>query len=304
MYRVNIDFEFQLYQDRYDPFNQQYRKFCREFEFIFFFMEQDNRLLSSDRMYDEAYLKEVENLTGDFEICPFDLEANAWWGNLDNIPLEKKLNSKLTSFQIAKELELLPESSFMIKDDDSFSEIDSTLTGPCLVKNPFEMSGRGQKRSDYQAILDGSKKVVKFPNPYIIEPLHNISQDVGVRVDLDKDLIFYIEIMNSPGGQFIGGKKIEKPDWIDESTIRKVAMKYQSLGATKGIQMDCYRHDAGLRYLVEANHRKTMGDFIHSLTQRFGKGQLLSCDPSKEMKKGELLLSPPGNMKKWVYEVQ
>lgn len=140
-FRMNIDFEYQLFKDDWSFHAQKYRKLCQELEWLFFFMGEDGHTLSSDVEYSCRYLEKCHSYTGKkMGLTPLCKNAIPFWGNLDNIEKEKILNSKITSFDISKALGILPPGSALITNATELNECNLEKG---ILKSPFEFSGRG-----------------------------------------------------------------------------------------------------------------------------------------------------------------
>lgn len=249
-FRVNIDFEYELYDSSWSFEGATFRKMCQELEWLYLFMGEDGTSLSSDVNYSQMYLDFVSDISKK-QIDKVLLSRNAipWWGNSFNDE-EKKWNSKLTSFEISSKLGLLPAGSRII---NSSQELDQYFQEGMVLKPPFEFSGRGFKKSK-----DG-----KVDFPVILEPWENRSLDFGIRYDYQTKNLSIIENFNDRKGQFRGGRlRPDLLDDLDQNILQKIVEEYRLLGITDSLQLDCYQTQRGIRYLVEANHRKTMGDFI------------------------------------------
>lgn len=253
-YRVNIDFEYQLFDSSWSIQHPKFRKICRELEWVYFYMGQNGSSLSTDINYEPSFISSAEEITGKkIKTIPLSEEATPWWGNSTN-PLEKEWNSKLTSFEISKELGLLPPKSQIVLNTE---ELERAFSEGDVIKSPFEFSGRGFSRK-----LD---KPMSFP--LIVEPWEERVFDFGLRVDLRSGEMTIVENFVDSRGQFKGGRlNQELSSRIDQKIIQQIIEAYKKRGVQDFIQMDCYQTASGIRYLVEMNHRKTMGDFISTLS--------------------------------------
>ena len=201
-HRVNIDFEYELFDPRFKASNRKYKKLCEEYEFIYFFMEKTELCLSTNRQYDQDYLYYIESIIENkIKLTDYNDNAITWWGSFEDIELEKKLNSKETSFKISEKLMILPEHSYLVKDAINWPKLNQNFK--YLIKNPFMMSGRGQK----QLIHSNNYNHEKLP--IIIEPLHKVVADYGLRIDFQKGLKYFVQLYNINGKQFSGGKIIK-----------------------------------------------------------------------------------------------
>ena len=288
-FRVNIDFEYQLFDPKWSFQHPMFRKMCRELEWVYFYMGENETYLSTDLHYNQNFLSSVRELTGKvINTVPLSEEATPWWGNSADSQ-EKDWNSKLTSFEISKELELLPPESHIVFN---YNELEKTFSKGDIIKSPFEFSGRGFSKK-----LD---KSISFP--LIVEPWEERIIDFGVRIDLISDQMTIVENFVNNTGQFKGGRLNQELLFqIDEKIIQKITEIYKRKGVKDFIQMDCYQTVDGIRYLVEMNHRKTMGDFIKTLSkiEEFKESSVLILNPkeAKRLKQKNIqyrTLSPSG----------
>lgn len=288
-YRVNIDFEYQLFDPAWSFQHPKFRKICRELEWVYFYMGQDGSSLSTDVSYEPKFITSVEEITGKrIKTIPLSEEATPWWGNSAN-PLEKQWNSKLTSFEISKELGLLPPTSQIVLNVE---ELERAFSEGDVIKSPFEFSGRGFSRK-----LD---RPTSFP--LIVEPWEERVLDFGLRIDLRSGVMTIVENFVDSLGQFKGGRlNQELLSQLNQKIIEQIVEAYQRMGVQDFIQMDCYQTASGIRYLVEMNHRKTMGDFISTLSSnddfKDSSFFILNSKEAQKLKQKKIqyrILSPAG----------
>jgi hypothetical protein len=253
-YRVNIDFEYQLFDPSWSFQHPKFRKICRELEWVYFYLGQEGSSLSTDINYDPSFISSVEDITGKrIKTIPLSEGVTPWWGSSTN-PLEKEWNSKITSFKISKELGLLPSGSKIVTH---WEELETAFSEGDVIKSPFEFSGRGFSRK-----LDKNQSF-----PLILEPWEERVLDFGLRIDLRSGEMTIVENFVDSLGQFKGGRlNQEFSSQIDQKIIQQIVEAYKERGIQDFVQMDCYQTASGVRYLVEMNHRKTMGDFISTLS--------------------------------------
>jgi hypothetical protein len=264
-YRVNIDFEYELFDPNWSFMAPTYRKICQELEWLYLFMGDEGTTLSTDVNYEKDYLDYVASLSGKrFARIPLSQAAKPWWGDSTNTQ-EKKWNSKLTSFEISSNLGLLPAGSRIL---NSTEEVDKNFEEGMVLKSPFEFSGRGFKKKN-----DG-----KTDFPVILEPWEERVLDFGIRYDYQTKKINIIENFNDRKGQFRGGRlRLDLIETLDHDVLTEIFNSYEQLGVKDFLQVDCYQTQKGMRYLVEANHRKTMGDFIKYINsmEQFSNSSIL-----------------------------
>ncbi|MCO4793877.1 MAG: hypothetical protein KC493_09200 [Bacteriovoracaceae bacterium] len=292
---MNIDFEYQLFDPQWSLSNSKFQKMCMELEWVFFFMGQNGDVLSTDKKYSDSYIEFCEKITGNkISLTAFNKDSIPYWGEINDIEFEKKVNSKITSFEIARTLNLLPENSLICKSQKDLRAINLDNK---ILKSPFEFSGRGfYFNSAYKGGF-----------PVIIEPFETRIEDFGIRIDLNTLQMRGIQNFVTKQGQFKGGKVVTEEELekkFDKNILLSICNEYKNLGVKDFIQIDCYSTANEMRYLVEMNHRKTMGDFIVNIEETLKWNSLgvllLNEKESKQFLKSNkseyLTLSPAGNM--------
>lgn len=317
-YIANIDYEYQLFfLDK-----KKLTHLRQQFEFVFFFMNQDKEAtLFPYHRYSDTYLKKIETwgyLSPQFS----KKEAHPWWGELQNLPLERKLNSKLTSFNFSQGKEWAPSQSFLLEDFKQLENLNLNL--PWVIKDPHELAGRGHFFYPFNSQYQHEKHLIKrlVETPLIVEPWLERIIDIGTFYDNGK-IIRHINLVGDRG-QFQGirffeqtddfwnylGVKWQKEFYQKEKDIISWVLSEKSgsvLRNSFGWDSFLYRQEKSVGYypLVELNYRYTMGAFAHSLRAFLPKGgvgelrftpkfiNINSYSWSPQDKEGVLLLSPP-----------
>jgi hypothetical protein len=262
-YFVNIDYEFQLFDDNYDSNYLKYKKFNSEFEHLFLWLESDKKTLSNLKSYDSNYLDYIASLKNEgipaFSDRPGEIP---WWGSLRDIELARRLNSKRTSFHLAKKYNFLPEGSFLIETDEDFSTLKD-FSKECIVKKLDSFSGIGNK-------IVKKKSDVNFKPPFIIEPYLNVVKEFGLTVEADN--YFLVETIQNQKNNFSGafvGEFLEKKEIYAALKPLLKDLAKQSLGDS--FEIDCLYYENSERVLyplVEINYRKTMSYFAAKFAQK------------------------------------
>lgn len=284
--RGNFDYEDTLYR------NKNNIKFNQELEHLLFYCMDQSDSLVTNRVYEKDYLIYIKSITGFVPACGHSGEdIQNWWGGLSDLKLEKKLNSKLTSNKVAKELGLERSSSIIIKNIDELS-IFLDKEKKAFLRHPFERSGRNSlilrdlldfenKRENIKMILDESSLLAdKF-----IEERH---WDLGTTF-LERgekfEIEFQIKNLNDENGVFRGAVLLDSI--IESEALMKIANKYHGLGAKKHLQVDSFASAEGINWLCEVNYRKTMGHILFKLKRLCPDGSSLALftTPKKWIKK-------------------
>lgn len=291
-YRVDLDYESYLFDSKYLENSEKYLKIIREFEYVFFLINQEKCILKNSKNYSKNYLKKLENLSFIIpKLDPYATNEIAWWGNRHDYFLEQKLNSKITSATIAlkngwgfSKGAIVENINEVIKHIEKYQEVETWI-----LKSPYGFSGSGfyqfNSRNLNKFILE---KVLNEQR--LLEPFHERVFDIGSTLIIQDKKIkryFMVENFNSVMGSFRGGAACKDPlnfkNYIFkkynfsldelEKIILTVGEEYLKLGATGNLQIDSFiyleNNELKLYPLVEVNYRKTMGLVIQSLADKF-----------------------------------
>lgn len=271
--RVNADYESMLFERKAGP-----RAVNQSIEFLALYLE-DQPLLS-EKNYSEDFLHHVRKISGRDPVIVHDGGWENWWGELRDISLEQRLNSKefilpfspesklVTSLQ---ELELQPEKMF-------------------LAKSPFGMSGQNFLRFSSNDPEKVAPLLAKCQS-LIVEPLYQRMDDFSHYVFPDDSTISYQNIVDQSfqyrGTLFLDHSapelrhlsffhEVDQTAWTRfEDELKKVKRAVREAGGKGGYSVDSftYMDDGGLRIRVvsEVNYRKTMGLVAYRLSQNYFK---------------------------------
>jgi hypothetical protein len=318
-WRVNIDYESQLFDTDYNPL--KYQKFNLALEHIFFYINKDpNSSLSTSVNYSAKYLKSIETLGF---LSPKisqdqhgDLAYN-WWGALQNLDLERKLNSKICSAQLAIDFRLPGPKQFHIRE---FSELEKILKENSeekwLFRDPYKMSGQGShifKRDELVKNKILFEKILKF-RPMLFNNYCDRILDLGFTFNLDQGLDELFFIINRIDGRlsFGGGEYFlneedfyrEYPELDLENLmkemrvhLKKVVQHCQELGAVGFLQVDTFiykdsENEIQINPLVEINYRRTMGQLLYAFKDFAQKKVILKRVVDKNTT-AAIAISPP-----------
>lgn len=324
-YKVDLDYEASLFDPRYCEDGLSNQKIIKEFEYVFFLINQEKAILKNYQNYEKLYL---ENLREMGFIIP-ELNPNAqifvyWWGHHHNRELGKILNSKLTSAQIAL------ENNWGFKEGAIVERLDELKAHLAkfpkkekwIIKIPTGFSGIGHKQFRTDA-LDESQVSKYLVGKVLLEPVYERVFDIGTTFEIEDGIIkrqFMVENFNSQSGGFRGGVGASNVDKFKKYIFKKysysldalekmtqeIARTYLKLGAVSNIQIDSfiYREDGELKIyaLVEVNYRKTMGLVIQCLAEKYPEADWVEwrVEPKKNLKpsfldSGWIRLSPESN---------
>lgn len=321
VYKVDLDYEASLFDPDYVENSLASLRVIREFEYVYFLLEKEKTILKNMKEYDSSYLDHLKNLG--FIIPEFNPHATTyeyWWGYHHNKIIEKNLNSKVTSAQIAQKNHWGFSIGAIVKNlEELKNHLDKNPSIEMwMLKHPYSFSGIGH--SQFRA---NSLNIAPLNSPMLLEPLFERVFDIGTTFEIKNGIIsrqFMVENFNSSAGAFKGGagsSSVEKfkkyifkkysysLNELEEIT-QKIAATYMSLGAVSNIQIDSfvYKSNEGLKLyaLVEVNYRKTMGLVIQSLAEKYPEADWVEwrVESKKKLKDNPLTdqwikLSPPEN---------
>jgi len=326
IYEVDLDYESYLFDKNYLENSPQSKKIINEFEYVFFLINQDEDcFLKNSRNYDKNYLERLRK--NGFIIPHFTAENSGikkWWGNHHNYNLEKELNSKITSSQMA----LKHDWGFwhgMVVDSVSMARLHmkkNPSINHWILKKPHSFSGIGHYQFEREKFNEFILSKI-ITSPVLMEPLYKRHIDIGTTFVLKNGSIerqFMVQNHNVDQGGFRGG--VAAPD-VDkfkkyilenyqydlselEHITQRIAEEYIKLGAIKNIQIDSFIYESEgqlkLYPLVEVNYRKTMGLVMQALSDKYQRliewkvnsKKEIDNDPNFYSDKEMLRLSPDG----------
>lgn len=290
-YKVDLDYEASLFDPDYSANSSASKKVIREFEYVFFLVQKEKCVLKNYKDYEKKYLDHLKGLG--FTIPDFNSRAENfenWWGHHHNKEIERTLNSKITSAELAKNKGWGFHEGEIVKSPDEvlahLRKFPNKQTW--LIKRPHGFSGIGHYQ--FQSTNPDTATIAKIlTGPCLLEPVYERVFDIGTTFVINNAKIekyFMVENFNSEKGQFSGGagapdvekfkKYIRGKYQFDltqlEEISAQIADEYLKLGAESNVQIDSfvYRENGELKLypLVEVNYRKTMGLVIQALAER------------------------------------
>ncbi len=290
-YFTNFNYELQLSSGVFKT-DSKTREINKDFEFVFFFMEKAKSILVNQNDYTDEYLNHLEILGLNIPDFKRDGDYEYWWGPLENLEKEKKINSKITSTGIAQRLKFChPDTQIIydLKDLDQYIKIRPSIK-KFFLRTPFSVSGKGC------FILDRNLSIPKRVNlseGVILEPYLNRKEDYGCFITGKGDYLRWRSIVNNKG-RYIGSQAIS--DEIAPLSYKPQMMliynEYMNLGVQDGIQIDSFIYTGNgvdkFYPLCEVNYRKTMGGFLNSLVLHFKTDKItFLMDKKKDCFKGQ-----------------
>lgn len=262
MIRANFDYEKELFYGTKDE------KIAGEFEYLYWFLEDRQESLYSKKNYSLEYLDYVQSITSSEPKLVNSYSKN-WWGKLINIELEKKLNSKLTTTELAIKYGWCHHSTKIISN---ITEIQLSPNTDYVLKNPNSMSGKSFLfLNEKMPQLSNAKKMLD-DSACIFEQWLKREFDFGTYFFAEKDNFeSYFNLSNNQGnykGTYVFSNPLSSLDFLQEkgihldpylNFINTIVEIYKKLGATDSFSIDSFKYDEGVYYLSEINYRKTMG---------------------------------------------
>jgi hypothetical protein len=270
-YKVDIDYEQYLYLNDYDDSNPLYLKMIREYEYIYFLINDDvETSIKNYKLYDTSYLDYLKKFGFIIpKFLPDSKDYNCWWSFRHDKELEILLNSKLTSAQLSLDNtnygfdkgKIVNSIDQIRQHFIKFPEIDKWI-----IKDPNGFSGHGQKHFYKKKSIDTNEyyfdenqilKYIPLNNKVLLEPVLDRIFDIGTTFEINDGIItrqFMVENYISSSGGFAGGRASsnmnlfkscinEKYNYsLDELEVitREIVEKYISMGAISNIQIDSF----------------------------------------------------------------
>jgi len=263
LYRANFDYESELFWTKRDNWAVEM------LEHLLFYCIDKKDTLYSSKSYSLDYLAFLKDALGFTPRMSSIGEPENWWGKLENIKIEKVLNSKVTSFDLANELNLNHSKSRLVTSIDELQDFLKTEKD-IFLRHPYERAGRVSFRLN--SIESFEKQKDKIEKVLETQPLLGDLYFESRRWDLGSCLIqnggkfevgFQIKNLNDSLGVFRGAVLLD--EIIESVELEKIGKAYYKLGARELIQIDSFAYDGGINWLCEANYRKTMGYVVSKL---------------------------------------
>lgn len=275
--KVNADYESVLFKNKPLP------KITEALEFLAFFL--DTRPVLTKKKYSYEYLKYVETISSHRPVIVGEGCYENWWGALNNLELEKKLNSKEMSSEFNKD-------SFFIS---SLTELPELENKTYLAKNPYGMSGQ-----NFSLVQKGrleNLKVMLENGKVVIEPFFDRLYDFshylypnGVRICyeniVDKRFQYRGTIFRDYTQPILERlsfyNEVKTEEWFSFSEdLDKIVAQYDNYEISSGFSIDSFVHrkesQLAIRALSEVNYRKTMGQIAFELSVKYGGSRRFSA---------------------------
>ena len=277
--KVNADYESVLFNNK-----KELPLINEAIEFLAFYLVEQPILTRKN--YAPDFLSHVESLTGKkVRIIKEGLSEN-WWGELRDLELERKLNSKEMSAELSVRENWCKDTKIL----SSLGDLPDISDGKIyLAKNPYGMSGQNfslvseSNLGNISSLLKNGKVILEpfldrvydfshffYPNGEMICYQNLIDHRFQYRGTLFQNftepyltqLKFYSEVDSSK--------------WIAFSNaLKKIQQYFFHSDLAMGFSVDSfiYREDEVLkiRYLSEVNYRRTMGQVAYELSRKLAQ---------------------------------
>lgn len=290
---VNIDYEYSLFDPKYNSEKLKYSAMNSEWEFMLWYCEPE-KMLYSERKYKHTYLAKIQSLTG--KQPQYTNKADnlvPWFGPTKNMELMKKLNSRIYCCRWAKENNYLPD------DTKVYDLFPHRLPSGYIAKEAGGFSGKGIHT-----------KLNKKMGPVIIEPLLNRKNDYSCLFIKGEPIYYKNEVDNH--FQYKGSSKDNINDWSLESlklgdkfnnvlrdVTNKVYVHYNSQCEQDVWGFDFFTYEEGDELLLypinEVNFRKTLGYLFYKVCLYFSHKQSANLIITKYKREDAIQLSPDDN---------
>lgn len=260
IYHANFDYELELAAVVAPKLRSQLNE---RFEWLTLWADP-RETFSHTQVYPAEYLKHVKSYK---ELPQFSCELVAthnWWGKLENMELEEKLNSKVFAAALARDLFAFPFESY-----DGVSEIRPGM----VAKLNYSVSGRGliQKNSDRQA-----------QHCIFQEPLYDRVCDIGTRYERDEGVwrLLHRSFNRIDANFNFRGAELSRQmnTAYDLSNHDRDQLRLLDYLSTQfefdSIQFDSFLFKSGdqvlAKPLCEINYRRTMIDVAYLILEQIG----------------------------------
>lgn len=311
--KVNADYESVLFYNKPLPLMNE------SLEFLALYLSE--KPLLSQKKYSDSFLDHVESFTGQRPLIVKDRPYENWWGELRDIELERKLNSKEMSSEFYND-------NFIL---ESIDQLPVLAGDTYLAKNPFGMSGQ-----NFSLVEEGrlqNLEIMLKKGKVILEPFFDRLYDFSHYVYPNGMSVCYQNIVDhkfqyrgtvfndytAPIAENLSFyKKIDLIVWEKfKQEMILIQKKYHRNEAKSGFSIDSFVYNLSdnlfIRAISEVNYRRTMGQVAFELSVKFGgirkwsafvlckskgigflemKKKLLELEWEPETSRGVIILSP------------
>lgn len=279
---VNAEYEHTLFQDITGPISSEYIHKLRAIrEHLFYYINKDPALgLVSHHTLPQESVEYLQKNGIKLPNMVRGIEGSNWYGKLQDMELERKLNSKLFCYDLLKKFHELPENLHIVQTPEDIRKIvRSNPIKSWILKAPYFCGGRGI------TILETESQIPPtLTFPHILEPNLERIADLSIHYDPRTGKSFpYISYIKKDG-TYQGGRVYQNTQQMDfdlkQSGLYDVfyqivgnADKYinviKSFNLQQPITIDSfiYKKDGEIKGypMCEINYRISMGTLNEAL---------------------------------------
>lgn len=318
---INADYEFELFKEEVGFTSpERILRNRHSTEFMFFFMNTVEGLsLFTRQTYSPEYLDYLRELGLAVPQLVSQGATFNWYGQLLDLPKEKRLNSKLWSFELLNKLALNPSENYVVRSRQEVAALLSQSPRTrWLLKSPYLMSGLSFH------VIEDVAQVPAIHSPHILEPYFERVLDTALYYSpFTREQFFYVS-KPTREGRYRGGLIFQSEQGLETYVeARRLAPVFEKLKAAslrilgvlqkdelqQPLTIDSFIfQDAqgyGFHPCCEINYRQNMGGLLASLrhflpTEGVGEFLLVQNTPnlrreitySSESRTGAIYLSP------------
>lgn len=262
---TNFDYEYQLFQNAKKP-----HPINAQLSYLYYFDAEELPLWNQNKI-PESYLSYLQDLgltslpwQKKFKQIPAQ-NYHYWWGNFRQLEQKKRYNSKLTTYQWAQDLGVIPLDSFFLQERSDYNK----LIYPAIIKSPHGTAGRDlwilyspEDLKKFQEEIEKHRK----KTPLIAEKFRVSHRVFGTCYDRGKILTHENIVHKNAKISGIRWRGDEMPFNLS-LTLRKKLIETMSEEPFWGV--DSLVSPEGNIPLLECQVRRTLGMLIHKLKHLF-----------------------------------
>lgn len=280
---VNSEYEKELFSPELGPVNEAKSEVLRKMnQYIFYFINQDSTVgLKSPHKPSAQFCEYLESIGVKLPVLSETGQSFNWYGKLEDLELERKLNSKIYSYEFLQERDELPRDLHFVDNIQQVSAIiQARAHKKWILKSPYLCGGTGVSLIEKAEDLPS-----QLYHRHILEPYLDRKLDFAVHYDYQTQEIHpYVSLIQANGGYRGGRIYADQKNLFDdlkqdnllqafEKSVQKITLYLNQLkrfNLQQNVTIDgfLYQDEKGqIRDypMCEINYRVSMGDFNKSL---------------------------------------
>lgn len=280
---VNVEYEFDIFSDKMSQRSEEFfLKERRGLEFIFFFINKNPNIgLLNQRDYSKEYINYLRSLGITIPKMTKGHASFNWYGVKKDIELERKLNSKIWSYDLLNKLFKDQFPYWVVADQKSGQEILDKEACENWILKPAHMMGGYNVH-----LLSSTEKFPQIQHEHILEPKYNRVQDFALHYDpVSKESFFYKSQMKL-SGFYVGGTIFKKDESFEmymqqfpyyetylelKNKCHLILENIKQFDLAQPLTIDSFIYEEDGHYKVhpmcEINYRMNMGTLLNSLRE-------------------------------------